>query len=56
MRSPNSLVRSPPWARISAAVPVALEFERYRAVAISVERAPRGAPQPTTTPILSGAI
>ncbi|MGH2454284.1 MAG: anti-sigma factor, partial [bacterium] len=37
-------------------VPLATDFLRYRAVAISVERAPRGAPQPTTTPILSGAI
>jgi anti-sigma-K factor RskA len=37
-------------------VPIATEFQRYRAVAISVERAPRGARQPTTTPILSGAI
>lgn len=37
-------------------VPVVTELTRYRAVAISVERAPRGARQPTTTPILSGAI
>jgi len=37
-------------------VPVVTEFQRYRAVAISVERAPRGARLPTTTTILSGAI
>lgn len=37
-------------------VPLATDFLRYRLVAISVERAPRGAPQPTTTPILSGTI
>jgi anti-sigma-K factor RskA len=33
-------------------VPVAAEFGRYQAVAISVERAPSGAARPTTTPIL----
>ncbi len=33
-------------------LPLAADFSRYQAVAISVERAPSGAPQPTTTPIL----
>jgi hypothetical protein len=37
-------------------LPVAVDFTRYQAVAISVERAPFGAPQPTTTPILLGKI
>lgn len=37
-------------------VPVAADFDRYDAVAITVERAPRGAPRPTTTPILAGAL
>lgn len=37
-------------------VPVAADFRRYQAVAISVERAPAGAPQPTTTPILVATI
>jgi anti-sigma-K factor RskA len=33
-------------------VPVAADFSRYQAVAISVERGPAGAPRPTTTPLL----
>ncbi len=37
-------------------LPVTADFTRYKAVAISVERAPAGAPQPTTTPILIGKI
>lgn len=37
-------------------LPVAVDFTRYQAVAISVERAPFGASQPTTTPILLGKI
>ncbi len=37
-------------------VPLAADFSRYQAVAISVERAPSGAPQPTTTPILIGKL
>jgi anti-sigma-K factor RskA len=37
-------------------LPVTADFRRYQAVAISVERAPAGAPQPTTTPILIGKI
>lgn len=35
---------------------VAADFTRYQAVAISIERAPSGAPQPTSTPILAGKI
>lgn len=37
-------------------VPLAADFLRYQLVAISVEPAPRGSLQPTTTPILSGKI
>lgn len=37
-------------------VTVAADFSRYHAVAISVEHAPHGAPHPTTTPILTGAL
>lgn len=37
-------------------VPVAADFTRYQAVAISVERGPSGAPRPTSTPILVGTI
>jgi len=37
-------------------VPVAADFGRYQAVAISVERGPSGAPRPTTKPILVGTI
>jgi anti-sigma-K factor RskA len=32
------------------------DFSRYQVVAISVERAPSGAPQPTTTPVLLGKL
>jgi len=32
------------------------DFSRYRAVAITVEPGPRGSPQPTTTPILTGRL
>jgi len=35
-------------------LPVAADFTRYQAVAVSVERAPAGASQPTATPILVG--
>ena len=37
-------------------IPVRADFTKYQAVAISVERAPFGAVQPTTTPILVGKI
>ena len=37
-------------------IPLSADFLRYRLVAISVEPGPRGSPQPTTTPILSGTI
>lgn len=37
-------------------VPVAADFGRYQAVAISVERGPSGSPRPTTTPILAASI
>ena len=37
-------------------LPVTADFSRYQAVAISVERAPSGALQPTTAPILIGKI
>lgn len=37
-------------------LPVAADFTRFQAVAISVERAPNGALQPTRAPILSGTI
>lgn len=37
-------------------IPLAADFLRYKLVAISVEPGPRGSPQPTTTPILSGSI
>lgn len=37
-------------------LPLAADFSRYQAVAISVERAPSGAPQPTTTPVLLGKL
>ncbi len=37
-------------------VPVAADFGRYQAVAISVERGPSGSPRPTTKPILVGTI
>ena len=40
----------------SLVVPVAADFSRYTAVAISVERGPDGAPQPTATPILSATL
>ena len=40
----------------SVVFPLAADFSRYQAVAISVERAPSGAPQPTTTPILIGKL
>lgn len=32
------------------------DFSRYQAIAISVERAPAGAPSPTTTPVLVGTL
>lgn len=35
---------------------VSADFARYQAVAISVERAPLGAPQPTAAPILVGRL
>lgn len=38
----------------TAIVPVNADFVQYQAVAISVERAPNGAPQPTVAPILIG--
>lgn len=37
-------------------VPVAADFARYKAVAISVEQGPNGSPQPTRVPILSAAL
>lgn len=37
-------------------LPVSADFTRYQAVAVSVERGPSGAPQPTTTPILIAKI
>ncbi len=37
-------------------VPVAADFTRYQAVAISIERGPRGVQRPTTTPILVSTI
>ena len=37
-------------------LPVTADFSRYQAVAISVERAPSGALQPTTTPVLLGKL
>jgi len=37
-------------------LPVTADFSRYQAVAISVERAPNGALQPTTTPVLLGKL
>ncbi len=37
-------------------LPVVADFARYQAVAISIERGPSGAPQPTSTPILVGKI
>jgi len=37
-------------------IPLSADFLRYRLVAISIEPGPRGSPQPTTTPILSGTI
>jgi anti-sigma-K factor RskA len=37
-------------------LPVRADFTRYQAVAVSVERAPRGAAQPTQQPILVGTI
>ncbi len=37
-------------------VPVTADFSRYQAVAISVERGPRGASRPTAAPILVGTI
>lgn len=40
----------------SVVFPLAADFSRYQAVAISVERAPSGASQPTTTPILIGNL
>lgn len=40
----------------SLVVPVAADFARYKAVAISVEQGPNGAPQPTRVPILSATL
>lgn len=37
-------------------VTVDADFSRYQAIAISVERAPAGAPSPTTAPVLVGAL
>ena len=37
-------------------VTVVADFNRFHAIAISVEEAPGGAPRPTTTPILTGVI
>ena len=37
-------------------VTVVADFNKYHAIAISVEQAPAGAPRPTTTPILTGVI
>lgn len=37
-------------------LPVTADFGRYGAVAISVERAPVGAPRPTSAPVLSSSL
>jgi len=37
-------------------VTVVADFNKYHAIAISVEQAPAGAPRPTTTPVLTGVI
>jgi len=37
-------------------LPLVADFSRYQAVAISVERGPTGALQPTTTPVLLGKL
>lgn len=37
-------------------LPVSADFRRYQAVAISVERGPLGASQPSATPILAGRL
>jgi anti-sigma-K factor RskA len=37
-------------------VTVGADFNRYQAIAISIERAPAGAPNPTTTPVLVGTL
>jgi anti-sigma-K factor RskA len=37
-------------------VTVVSDFNKYHAIAISVEQAPAGAPRPTTAPILTGVI
>lgn len=40
----------------SLVLPVTADFSRYKAVAISVEHGPSGAPQPTAAPILSATL
>lgn len=45
-----------PAAGETAILPVNADFIQYQAVAISVERAPSGAPQPTAAPILIGRL
>lgn len=45
-----------PEAGRPVVVPVRADFSKYQAVAVSIEQAPFGAPQPTTTPILVGRI
>jgi len=40
----------------TAIVPVNADFMQYQAVAISIEPAPNGAPQPTAAPILIGRL
>jgi hypothetical protein len=40
----------------SLVVPITADFTRYRAIAISVEQGPSGAPLPTAPPILSAIL
>ncbi len=45
-----------PAAGRSLVLPVTADFSRVKAIAISVERGPDGAPQPTAVPILSATL
>lgn len=55
-QGPESVGVFRPVADRPIVLPVTADFTRYQAVAISVERAPRGAAQPTQQPILVGTI
>jgi hypothetical protein len=55
-QTPESAGVFKPVAGRSIIVPVQADFSRYQAVAISVEKAPTGAPKPSAAPILLATL